>query len=111
MVGTLRGTKEAGSLCLWTLSRIQRTSRSGTPRLIGGDLEAATTGLVEGAVHGAKEMGVSVEEAAAAAVAGALQAAGKVGSTAVNAVRKAAAKPIHGVRAEAKAPTLAASIN
>ena len=44
---------------------------------VGGDLEAAATGLVQGAIQGAKEMSVSAEDAASAAAKGALKAAGK----------------------------------
>jgi hypothetical protein len=65
---------------------------------VGGDLEAATTGLVAGAIEGAKELGITAEDAAAAAADGALKAAGEVGSTAVETVRKAVSKPINGVK-------------
>ncbi len=52
-------------------------------------------------------MGVSAEDAAAAAADGALKAAGKVGSTAVETVRKAVTKPINGVKVVLKEPELA----
>ena len=74
---------------------------------VGGNVGAAATGLVEGAIEGAKEMGVSAEDAAAAAADGALKAAGEVGSTAVGAVRKAVTKPIKGVKVVLKEPELA----
>jgi hypothetical protein len=78
---------------------------------VGGDLEAAATGLVEGAIEGAKELGVSAEDAAAAAANGALEGAGEVGSTAVETVRKVVAKPIKGVKIALKEPEMAASAN
>ena len=56
-------------------------------------------------------MGVSAEDAAAAAANGALKAAGKVGSTAVETVRKALTKPIGGVKVPLKEPELAMSGN
>ena len=37
---------------------------------VGGDLEAAATGLVQGAIEGAKEMGLNAEDAASAAANG-----------------------------------------
>jgi hypothetical protein len=78
---------------------------------VGGNVGAAATGLIEGAIEGAKEMGVSAEDAAAAAADGALKAAGKVGSTAVQAVRKAVAKPIKDVKVVLKEPEMVASNN
>jgi hypothetical protein len=78
---------------------------------VGGNVEAATTGLVAGAIEGAKELGVSAEDAAAAAADGALKAAGEVGSTAVATVRKALTKPINGVKVVLKEPEMAVSAN
>jgi hypothetical protein len=78
---------------------------------VGGDLEAAATGLVQGAIEGAKEMGVSAEDAASAAANGALKAAGKVGAEAVKTVRHAVTKPIHGVKVVLKEPKSAVSKN
>ena len=69
--------------------------------------KAAVTGLVAGAIVGAKELGVSAKDAAAAAAAdGALKAAGQVGATAVESVRKAVSKPINGVKVVLKEPRL-----
>lgn len=67
--------------------------------------------MVAGAIEGAKKMGVSAEDAATAAANGALKAAGEVGSTAVETVRKAVAKPINGVKILLKEPDLALSKN
>jgi hypothetical protein len=78
---------------------------------VGGDVGAAATGLVAGAIEGAKELGVSTEDAAAAAANGALKAAGEVGSTAVDTVRKAVAKPINGVKVVLQEPEAVLSKN
>jgi hypothetical protein len=59
---------------------------------------------VEGAIAGAKELGVNAEDAASAAADGALKAAGKVGSTAVEAVHKAVTKTVQGAKAVSKQP-------
>lgn len=56
-------------------------------------------------------MAVSAEDAASAAAAGALKAAGKIGSTAVETVRKAVTKPVQRVQIEGKEPELAVSKN
>jgi hypothetical protein len=61
--------------------------------------------LVAGAIEGAKELGVSVEDAAAAATDGALKAAGKVSVAAVDVVRKAVGKPLASAKA-AQEPVL-----
>jgi hypothetical protein len=66
---------------------------------------------VEGAIAGAKELGVSAEDAASAAADGALKAAGKVGSTAVETVRKAVTKTAHGAKVVLKQPKVAVSSN
>jgi hypothetical protein len=71
---------------------------------VGGKLEHAATGLVDGAIHSAKDIGVSAEDAAAAAAEGALKAAGKVGSTAVQTVLGAVTQTISGVKVVLKAP-------
>ena len=97
MVGVLRGTKEAGTKVLDTISHTAHVTIRDTAA-VGGNLGAAATGLVEGAIAGAKEVGVSVEDAASAAADGALKAAGKVGSTAVETVRNAVTKTAHGAK-------------
>jgi vacuolar-type H+-ATPase subunit H len=63
------------------------------------------------AIKGAKELGVNAEDAASAAAHGALKAAGEVGSTAVETVRQAVAKPSHGVKVALKEPELVVSAN
>jgi hypothetical protein len=52
-------------------------------------------------------LGVSAEDAASAAADGALKAAGKVGSTAVETVRKAVTKTAHGAKVVLKQPKVA----
>ena len=97
MLGVLRGTKRAGSEVMDTISHTAHVAIRDTA-LVGGDLEVAATGLVRGAIAGAKELGVSAQGAAAAAASGALKAAGEVGSTALQTVRKAVTKPMNGVK-------------
>jgi hypothetical protein len=65
---------------------------------MSGDLGTAAKGLVEGAIQGARELGLDVTEAAAAAATGALKAAGEVGSEAGARVRNALTGTIAGVR-------------
>jgi hypothetical protein len=59
---------------------------------------------VEGAIQGAKEIGVDAADAAGAAATGALRAAGDVSTTAVEQVQKAVTGVIAGVKVVAKAP-------
>jgi len=77
------------------------------PPKLAATLELLPLDFVEGAIQGAKELGVSAEDAAAAAADGALKAAGEVGSAAVDTVRKAVTKPIKGVKVVLKEPALA----
>jgi hypothetical protein len=60
--------------------------------------------LVEGAIHSAKGIGVNAEDAASAAAHGALKAAQKVSSTAVDTVRNALTQTISGVKVVLKEP-------
>jgi hypothetical protein len=53
---------------------------------------------VEGAIEGAKELGLSAEEAASAAATGAVKAAGELGGSAVTQVRNAVTGTISGVK-------------
>ena len=108
MVGVLHGTKETGAAILDTITHTSHAAIRDTAAL-GGDLEAAATGLVEGAIESAKKMGLNAEDAAAAAANGALKAAGEMGSTVVGTVRKAVTRPVNGVRVELKNPEQAAS--
>jgi hypothetical protein len=67
--------------------------------------------LVEGAIHSAKEIGVSAEDAVSAAADGALKAAGKIGSTAVETVRNAVTTTAHGAKVVLKQAKGAVSSN
>jgi hypothetical protein len=60
--------------------------------------------LVEGAIRGARDIGVNAEHAASAAATGALDAAGKVGSNAAEKVRNAVTGTISGVKVVLKEP-------
>jgi len=71
---------------------------------VSGDLGLATKGLVEGAIQGAKELGLDATEAASAAASGALRAAGQIGTTAGESVRNALTGTIAGVKVVLKAP-------
>jgi hypothetical protein len=59
---------------------------------------------VEGAIQGAKEIGLSAEDAATAAASGALKGAGKVSTTAVEQVRNVLTGTISGVKVVVKEP-------
>jgi hypothetical protein len=95
------GASETGAAILDTINHTSHAAIRDTAAL-GGDLAAAATGLVKGAIESAKKMGLNTEEAAAAAADGALKAAGQVGSTAVESVRKAVTRPVNGVKIELK---------
>jgi hypothetical protein len=59
---------------------------------------------VEGAIQGAREIGVDASKAAAAAATGALRAAGDVSVTAVEQVRRTVTGVISGVKVVAEEP-------
>ena len=67
--------------------------------------------MLKGRSQAAKEVGVSAEDAASAAADGALKAAGKVGSTAVETVRNAVTKTAHGAKVVLKQPKVAVRSN
>jgi hypothetical protein len=100
--------KETGAAILNTISRTSDAAIRDTAAL-GGDLAAAATGLVKGAIESAKKMGINTEEAAASAADGALKVAVQVGATAVETVRKAVTRPVNGVKAELKKPEMPTS--
>jgi hypothetical protein len=97
----LRGTKHVGSEAIDTISHTAGVVIGSTAE-VGGKLEHASTGLVEGAIHSAKGISVSAEDAVSAVADGALKAAGKVGSTAVETVRNAVTKTAHGAKVALK---------
>jgi hypothetical protein len=103
VVGVLRGTKHVGSEAIDTIGHTAGAVIHHTAA-VGGKLEHAATGLVEGAIQSAKGIGVSAEDAASAAAHGALKAAEKVSSTALDTVRNAVTQSISGVKAVLKEP-------
>jgi hypothetical protein len=103
MIGVLSSVRDMRVAPLDSISHTSLVAIRSTVA-VGGDLAASTSGLVEGAIEGAKKMGVSAEEAASAAADGALKAAGQIGSTAVEAVRKAVTRPVNEVRVALRKP-------
>jgi hypothetical protein len=101
MVGVLRTRTET----MATISHTAETAIQDTAEL-GADLGDVATGLVQGAIHGAKERGVSVEEAAASAADGALKAAHQMSSAAFEIVRYAVSQTIYGVKVVMKGPDI-----
>jgi hypothetical protein len=71
---------------------------------VGGDVGKAAKGAVEGAIHAARDIGVTAEQAASAAGSGALRAAGEVGSAAAEQVQKVLTKTISGVKVVIREP-------
>ena len=106
MLGVLRGPTEfSGSI----LHRISHTSQIAVRETaaLAGDFEGVARGLVVGAIEGARKMGVSRAEAAAAAADGALKAAHSLGSPAFETVQNAVTQSMHGVKVVMKKPELA----
>jgi len=93
MVGALRSSKTETLAAISHAAEIaiQNTARA------GGDLGHVATGLVQGAIQCAKELGVSIEDAAASAADGALKGAHQVRSAAFDIVRSAVTQTIDGV--------------
>jgi hypothetical protein len=75
-----------------------------TTAKLSGDLGHAARGLVEGAIQGAKELGIDATEAAATAATAATRAAAELGSTAGEKVREAVVGTIQGVKVILKEP-------
>jgi hypothetical protein len=81
-----------------------RTQWRKTTAEVGGDLAKASKGAVEGAIMGARDVGLTAEAAAAAAATGALQGAGEVSTKAVEQVRDAVTGVVAGVKVVVKEP-------
>ncbi|HLY75062.1 MAG TPA: hypothetical protein VKU80_13155 [Planctomycetota bacterium] len=96
-VGVLRGTRESGAAASRTIVRTSGTVIRETLRR-GGDVAHATRGLVRGAVHGAKELGLDASEAASSAASAALDAAEESGAAAAERVRAAVEDTVDGFR-------------
>ena len=93
MVGALRSSKTETLAAISHAAEIaiQNTARA------GGDLGHVATGLVQGAIQCAQDLGVSTEDAAASAADGALKGAHQVRSAAFDIVRSAVTQTIDGV--------------
>jgi len=91
MIGVMRGTKLTGTE---SLESIIHTAQVTIRETIagGGDLAAATTGLIDGAITGAMAAGISAADAAMAAADGALKAAGQAGADTADLVHQAVTK-------------------
>ena len=64
---------------------------------IGAELGGVASGLVQAAIHCAKDLGITVEDAAASAADGALKGANRLGDTAFDTVCHAVTQTIDGV--------------
>jgi hypothetical protein len=71
---------------------------------VGGDLATTAKNAVEGAIEGAKVIGVDTAEAASAAATSALKAAGNISADAGKQVRDAVTGTIGGVKVVIKEP-------
>jgi hypothetical protein len=96
-VGVIRGTREKGREALLTLSYTGRTVIRETVRE-GGNLVHAAKGVVKGAIHSAKEVGLDAAEAAAVAADAALAGAESISRAAADSVRAAIDDTIDGIR-------------
>ena len=91
MIGVLRGTRVASAEPISTiLHTVEVTMRD--IAAAGGNLVTAATGLIDGAIAGAAEIGVSAEDAAMAAADGALKAASQAGADTADLVHQAVTK-------------------
>jgi hypothetical protein len=104
MLAMLRGQNEVSGAILHRISHNSGVAVRETAAR-GGDFESVATGLVAGAIESATKMGLSREEAAAAAADGALRAASIAGSHAFETVEKAVTRSIDGVQVVMKKPT------
>ncbi|KAF0246156.1 MAG: hypothetical protein FD180_987 [Planctomycetota bacterium] len=89
-LGVLRGKKAEPGSAFTTLAVSSRSVIRQVGRA-GGDIAAATRGLVAGAAEGARELGMDVSEAVFAVSRGALQGAREFGYAAGEEVREAVA--------------------
>jgi hypothetical protein len=65
---------------------------------VGADAGRTAKSAVEGAIKGARDVGVTAEQAASAAASGAMIGAGQISSTAVDQVRDVVTKTISGIK-------------
>lgn len=97
VVGVFRGTGAKEDAALQILSQVSKTVVHHTADR-GGDLAAATKGLVLGAIASAKAIGVDAAKAASTAAQGAHDGAAQAGSVTVERVMAALKEPIGGIK-------------
>jgi|KBSMisStandDraft_5_1062788.scaffolds.fasta_scaffold203706_1 hypothetical protein len=105
VVGILRGTLLVGTEVVDTITRTAGIVITAVVES-EGDLQSTATGLVRGAIHGAKGIGINIQAAAAAAADGALNAVGDVRSTAYQTVLAGVIQPIDGITVAPKLPVV-----
>jgi hypothetical protein len=105
MVGVLSGTRLVGSEVSDSIARTAQVAITATAKA-RRDVEGAAIGLIEGAIEGANQMGINVEEAAGAAALGALNAAGDVRSSAYQRILATVTQTIGGVNLIPKEPAI-----
>lgn len=103
IISTVKGSGDVATTAMDTATKVTQAAIQDAVK-IGGDLGHVATDAVTGAIHAARELGVSAEEAAAAAAHGALMAADKVGGAALVTVRNALTSTIDGVKVVLKEP-------
>jgi hypothetical protein len=96
-VGVVRGTREKGRDALRTLGHTSTTVMREFGRR-GGNLVHVSKGLVKGAIHSAKELGLDAAEAATIAADAAFEEAERLGHDAADSVRAAVADSVDGIR-------------
>ena len=92
----MKPVQETGGDVFTAISNVPRGAIRGTGE-ISGDLTKVTMATVSAAIGAAKDAGLSVEDAASAAVTGALEAAGNIGESAVHAVTQVVGSTVDGV--------------
>jgi hypothetical protein len=103
VVAVVLSAQRAGVAHLHAIGRSSETVIKTTARL-SGDVGEATRGLVEGAIHGARAIGLDVVDAATAAAAGAMTGAGQIGIEAGLTVRSALVKTIANLKSVLNEP-------
>jgi len=103
IIAAVQGAGDVAQATMDTISRTARIAIRDTAE-VGGDIGATAIDLVTGSIEAAKELGVSAEDAAAAAAHGALKAAEQLGSTALEVVRHCLTGTISGVKIVLKVP-------
>jgi len=102
-VAATEGTGQIVEKVVDTTAHVLTTTVKDTAK-VGGEVGAAATGLVEGAIKGTEGLAIGAEHAAAAIVGGAFKATGEVGTAAVDSVRNVVTKPIPSENAAVQGP-------